>query len=181
MSFLSLPTHPLLADDVANQTHPPRSLRSYLSTLSMTSTTPAANRAGGESAEVSIAEEPATDDHVSLITSRRGHIIGFDGRDPFHQQRHPVLRCIRPPPVTLAMGSKVKVRETRYELVRIHSVKKGQVCFVLGPHAPYARYVVLQVPEQYTKLPWHWRAWLRVRRLGREQEREDVGEVEGES
>jgi hypothetical protein len=159
MSYLSLPDLSRTDSRDAGQPRPTRSLRSRLSLLPIAPTTPAA------------------DDCVELVTGRRGYFYDFDGRDPFTPQRHLILRCIRPPPTMLAVGSKVMVQGAPAELVRVFSVKKGRVRFVLGPYARFAPYVVLQVPQQYTELPWHWRAWLRLCRLGRSP-REEVRDLE---
>jgi hypothetical protein len=168
MSHLSLPTYTMLSGNVAPPYFAPSTpslpgpLESTVSPHSQLSTSSASHT------EERTEDGPITDHYMELTTSHRGYFSDFTGRDPFTSQRHLILRCIRPPPTTLAVGSKVEVRGAQRELMRVHSVKRGQVRFVLGPYAPFATYTLLQVPQQYTELPWHWRARLQVGRLGRE-------------
>jgi hypothetical protein len=58
----------------------------------------------------------------------------------------------------LAIGTKVETKGVRGVLTRVYGIKRGKVQFILQPHNPHCVYIVLQVLQQYTSIPWHWQA-----------------------
>lgn len=148
MSFLSLPAPSHTPTRGTSQPHCPASLRSQFSTTSLPTeqlrtmhTSPSL---------------PHTDE-VFLPTIPRRHVYVFED-DPFIPVTHAVRDCTQPPLVTLAIGTKVAIEGVQGTLSRIYGLKRGKVRFVLQPHDPRQKYVVLQVPPQHAKLPWHWQA-----------------------
>jgi hypothetical protein len=60
------------------------------------------------------------------------------------------------------VGLRVVVEGVEGKLKDVHGMKKERVCFVFQPDDPHQVYLLLEVPQQYVQLPWHWRVWLKV-------------------
>jgi len=117
---------------------------------------------GSDSAE----EERTLNGHVQLYTTYRGHVYRFD-KDPFTPEPYRVMGCVQPPPVMLAVGTRVVLKPEGVEgmLTKVHEVVKGRVRFRLQPHDPHHACVVLQVRLQYARLPWYWQARVGIYQL----------------
>jgi hypothetical protein len=129
-----------------------------------------ASSPSGQPAQPSIINQP-----IHLTTIHAGHVYQFDGRDPFIQVCHQVVECTAPPPVILSIGLMVIIEGIEGKLKEVYGTKKRKIRFVFQPNNHGQAYMLLEVCQQFAKLPWHWKAWLRVCQLGRMEEREDLG------
>jgi hypothetical protein len=150
MSYLSLPTYTTLSGNATPPDLTP-------SAPSLPSTPPQSATMPTPSITFSA---PVDDGHVHLTTKREGRIIDFNGKDLFVQRPHHVVGCTSPPPIMLTVGLKVLIRGAWGKLSGIRSVRGDRVHFVFQPHDPSCACIILQVHPRYTRLPWHWWAWL---------------------
>jgi hypothetical protein len=61
------------------------------------------------------------------------------------------------------------------KLKEVHGTKNRRICFVFQPSDHHQIYSLLEVSRQFVQLPWHWKAWLRMRQLVSMEEGEDLG------
>lgn len=110
---------------------------------------------------------------VHLITARAGHVYDWDGEDPFTPVRHRVVRCTQPPTM-LSVGLRVIIEGVEGKLKEVYGTKNRRIRFLFRPNDRRQVFSLVEVPRQFTRLPWHWQAWLGMRQLVRLPGGEDL-------